>query len=57
MQQSHPDDFYQLRLYNPEKGMPRATLNRFQQELREAFGEPIYQIKELIEIYKVTASP
>ncbi len=57
VQQSHPDDFYQLRLYNPEKGMPRATLNRFQQELREAFGEPIYQIKELIEIYKVTASP
>lgn len=52
----HPDDFYRLRLHNPEKGIPRATLDRFRHELREAFGPPVAAEEEVFEIYRTASS-
>jgi hypothetical protein len=44
---------YEMRLHNPEKGIPRALLDRFRRELREAFGAPAHAVEGLVEIYEV----
>ena len=51
-EESHGDP-YLMRLHNPEKGIPHATLDRFRKQLRDAFGEPAVVDEGRVEIYEV----
>lgn len=46
-----PNDLYKSRIYNPETGTPRATLEKFREELRSNFGEPVAVEEGVVEIY------
>lgn len=53
IRQQSGGDPYAMRLHNPEKGIPRATLDRFRRELRQEFGEPTHVVDGVVEIYEV----
>jgi hypothetical protein len=42
VERRRPADLYAPRLFDPERGMLDADLERFRGQLREAFGEPAY---------------